>query len=324
MSKNGSKSKKNRTQKLIIPKGTLDNNDTTVIEIPSQYRSQEIVIAKKSNISSYSSKIDQSINTYSSDRGYHQSIAPCGRQMETASQTPYDESDIEKLMEDLEAYYHAQKNFLIKSSTLLRKQMDECQNQKTPSMCSCNQQNSATTSYTPAVFLMKKVCSQENISSCSFEGQCRKKEAQPCTRSWGRNESPRMNMSGSYYNPDLSMSRNITQYSNNSNNPQSFVNKSTSGQTNDSFWPRNENSPFESTAISDPHYDLFREGISRNADVSRSQYGAPSTTATSSQLRFDTTNQPPNRSILKSPNMDDTMESDGGNYSINRQMESFR
>ncbi|XP_074029432.1 uncharacterized protein isoform X2 [Leptinotarsa decemlineata] len=38
---------KNKTQKLIIPKGTIDSTDTTIIEIPVKLHSQPVVVAKR-------------------------------------------------------------------------------------------------------------------------------------------------------------------------------------------------------------------------------------------------------------------------------------
>ncbi|KAG5891885.1 hypothetical protein JTB14_015903 [Gonioctena quinquepunctata] len=40
---------KEKTQKLIIPRGTIDSADTTIIEIPVKLKRRPVVVAKRRN-----------------------------------------------------------------------------------------------------------------------------------------------------------------------------------------------------------------------------------------------------------------------------------
>ncbi|XP_072377648.1 uncharacterized protein [Diabrotica undecimpunctata] len=282
MSRHGTKPKK--PQKLIIPKGTIDFNDTAIIEIPPEYRNQDVVIAKKSRSSVHSrSRIDESSgigsrysqrSNYSSqtyDPWYDEGVA------ESSCQTALDETDIERLMEDLEAYYQAQKKFLIKSSTLFRKKADEYQNQQTAALCDCSRQqgcSGASPSGCTSVIVLKNKCFETEDSYASMN-----RAPQPCsTRARDAFSGTRINASH-HYDADLSTSRNvpaaphITQ-------PFSFY--SYGGPANETFRSQNVTIP-QDTTRHDLSYDLFREGAGRSFDESKS---GP---ITSSQTRFDAT-----------------------------------
>lgn len=63
---------KNRTQKILIPKGTVDPNEDTLIEIPVEMQELPIVVAKKPgsgqsivSLERYSKNVDARGNKYS-------------------------------------------------------------------------------------------------------------------------------------------------------------------------------------------------------------------------------------------------------------------